>query len=106
MIFRNPFIFGIWVCFLVFIGTNLAAFAFTAIVARAITSGCTEPCDGNPIAFVSILFLSFLASIAFAIVGGIVGYRYKKKSLAHIPRNEGLVINELTPDIRFTVETI
>jgi len=77
MIFRNPFIFGVWVCFLVFIGTNLAAFALTGIVARVMNSNCPEPCDGNAIAVVGILFLSFFVSTVFAIVGGIIGYRYK-----------------------------
>jgi len=80
MIFRNPFIFGIWVCFLVFIGTNLAAFALTAVVARVMNSNCPPPCDGNALAFVGILFLSFLVSIVLAIVGGIVAYRYKKRA--------------------------
>jgi len=83
MIFRNPLIFGVWVCFLVFIGTNLAAFVLTAILARVMNSNCPEPCDGNAMAFVGILFLSFLASIVLAIAGGIVGYGYKEEKWRH-----------------------
>jgi hypothetical protein len=44
-----------------------------------VNANCPPPCDGNAMGFVGLLFLSFLASIVFAIVGGIMGYRYKKQ---------------------------
>jgi|KBSMisStandDraft_5_1062788.scaffolds.fasta_scaffold910882_1 Na+/melibiose symporter-like transporter len=73
---KNPFVFGLIVFFVIFLGINIAGIIVSIV---AMNGECNDPCEPETGAAAVGLFLAFFAFI-FGFSGGLIGYVYRRRT--------------------------